>query len=61
MIRAVGLILLACLWQWGCAEIPSDRSDSLVSRATTCAMCGATVRGDYFFDAADRSMGPTNR
>jgi hypothetical protein len=59
MIRAL-ILLLALLGQGGCAD-PSDRSGSVVSRSATCAMCGATVTGDYFFNAADRGMGPTNR
>jgi hypothetical protein len=61
MIRVVSLILLAILGQWGCAEVPSDGSSSVVNRAALCAMCGATVGGDYFYDTTNRSMGPTNR
>jgi hypothetical protein len=52
------LLLLAALMLWGCAE---TNSSGAVNRASMCAMCGASVSGDYFYSAADRSMGPTNR
>jgi hypothetical protein len=61
MIRVLSLLLLAILCQWGCAEMPSDSSSSVVNRAALCATCGATVSGDYFFDTTNRAMGPTNR
>jgi len=53
-----GLMLLAVLMVWGCE---TTNSGDTVSRAATCAMCGASVSGDYFLYSADRSMGPTNR
>ncbi len=56
MKKLVGLILLAALLCWACAE-----TDSVTGRAATCAMCGASVSGDYFLYSADRAYGPTNR
>jgi hypothetical protein len=58
MKSMVGLILLVALGLWGCAE---TNSSGAVNRASTCAMCGASVTPDYFYYSADRSMGPTNR
>ncbi|MCX5889458.1 MAG: hypothetical protein NTY36_08395 [Deltaproteobacteria bacterium] len=57
MKKSVGLLLLAALLTWACAETNS----SVAGRAATCAMCGASVGPDYFAYTADRSMGPTNR
>jgi len=59
MKRTVGLLLMAALMLWGCAET-NGRSE-VVHRAATCAMCGATVTGDYFYYSADRATGPGNR
>ncbi|MCX5892241.1 MAG: hypothetical protein NTW80_04590 [Deltaproteobacteria bacterium] len=59
MKSIVGLMLLAALGLWGCAETTS-RSE-VVNRASMCAMCGASVGADYFYDTTNRSMGPTNR
>ena len=58
MKKSVGLLLLAALLTWACAE---TNSNSVTGRAATCAMCGASVEGDYFAYSADRAMGPTNR
>ena len=58
MKKSVGLLLLAALLTWACAETSSN---SVTGRAATCAMCGASVEGDYFAYSADRAMGPTNR
>ncbi len=55
--RAIGLLLLAVLLAWGCAETTTSRSGT-INRAATCAMCGASVSGDYFYRTADRSTGP---
>ena len=55
---AVGLMLLAVLMVWGCE---TTNSRDTVSRAATCAMCGASISGDYFLYSADRAFGPTNR
>jgi hypothetical protein len=57
MKKSVGLLLLTALLTWACAETNS----SVTGRAATCAMCGASVEGDYFAYSADRAMGPTNR
>jgi hypothetical protein len=57
MKKSVGLLFLAALLTWACAETNS----SVAGRAATCAMCGASVGPDYFAYTADRSMGPTNR
>jgi hypothetical protein len=58
MIRkSMGLMLLAVLLTWGCAETNSNT----VHRASMCAMCGASVEADYFTYTADRAYGPTNR
>ena len=57
MKKSVGLLLLAALLTWACAETNS----SVTGRAATCAMCGASVEPDYFAYSADRAMGPTNR
>ena len=60
MKRAVGLLLLlAVLMSWGCSETNSQ--SDVVGRAATCAMCGASVSGDYFYYTADRATGPTER
>ena len=59
MKRTVGLLIMAALMLWGCAET-NGRSE-VVQRAATCAMCGATVSGDYFYSSTERAMGPTNR
>ena len=57
MKRAVGLLLLlAVLMSWGCSETNSQ--SDVVGRAATCAMCGASVSGDYFYYATDRAFGP---
>lgn len=63
MKRAVGLLLLAVLLQWGCAEMSASdrRSSDMVNWSSSCAMCGASVSGDYFAYSADRAFGPTNR
>ncbi len=58
MKRAVGLMLLAVLMVWGCE---TANSHSVTGRATTCAMCGASVGPDYFLYTQDRAFGPTNR
>ena len=58
MKSLVSLMVLAALMLWGCAE---TNSSGTMSRAATCAMCGASVSGDYFYDTTNRSMGPTNR
>ncbi|MGP8049026.1 MAG: hypothetical protein ACLPYB_00315 [Desulfobaccales bacterium] len=59
MKRATGLLLLlALLMSWGCSE---TNSQSEVGRAATCAMCGASVTGDYFYYTTDRSTGPTEK
>jgi hypothetical protein len=57
------LLVLAALWLAGCAEPSSNRyrsPDPMVDLANTCAMCGATVSGDYFSGTALRSVGPGN-
>jgi hypothetical protein len=60
MKRSVGLLLLlAVLMSWGCAETNSQ--SEVVGRAAICAMCGASVSGDYFYYTADRATGPTER
>jgi hypothetical protein len=59
MKRTIALLLLTGLMLWGCAET-NGRSE-MARRAATCAMCGASVTGDYFYYTIDRSMGPTNR
>lgn len=51
-------MLLALLLIWGCE---TANSGSVTGRAATCAMCGASVSGDYFLYSADRGFGPTNR
>lgn len=62
MKSMVGLMLLAVLGLWGCAETTTNRrGNDTVNWAATCAMCGASVSGDYFAYTTDRSMGPTNR
>jgi hypothetical protein len=58
MKRIIALLLLTVLMLWGCAETTSNGA---MKRAATCAMCGASVSGDYFYYTVDRSMGPTNR
>jgi len=58
MKRIIGLLLLTVLSLWGCAE---NDANGAVRRASMCAMCGASVGGDYFYYTVDRSMGPTNR
>ena len=60
MKRTVGLLLLfAVLMSWGCSETNSQ--SDVVGRAATCAMCGASVTGDYFYYTTDRSTGPTEK
>ena len=59
MKRTVGLLLMAALMLWGCAE--TNGQSEVVQRAAICAMCGATVSGDYFYYSADRATGPGNR
>ena len=63
MNRAVGLMLLAVLLQWGCAEMSASnkRSNDMVNWSATCAMCGASVSGDYFAVSADKAFGASNR
>ncbi len=56
MKRVVGLLLLAMVLAWGCAE--TNSSSATVGRAAMCAMCGASVQGDYFSRTTDRSIGP---
>jgi hypothetical protein len=58
MKRTIALLLLTGLMLWGCAE---TNTSGTMKRAATCAMCGASVSGDYFYYTVDRSMGPTNR
>ncbi len=55
--RAIGLLLLAVLLAGGCAETDTSRRGT-INRAATCAMCGASVSGDYFTRTTDRSTGP---
>ena len=52
-------MLLAVLMTWGCET--TNSGDSVVGRAATCAMCGASVSRDYFLYGSDRAIGPTNR
>lgn len=60
MKRATGLLLLlALLMSWGCSETNSQ--SEVTSRAATCAMCGASVTGDYFYYTTDRASGPTQK
>jgi len=60
MKRVVGLLLLlAALMSWGCSETNSQ--SDVVGRAATCAMCGASVTGDYFYYSTDRNTGPFER
>ena len=59
MKKSVGLLLLAALLVWACAE--TNARSNVAGRAATCAMCGASVEPDYFAYSADRAMGPTNR
>jgi hypothetical protein len=44
---------------WGCSETNSQ--SEVVGRAATCAMCGASVSGDYFYYATDRAFGPSEK
>ncbi len=55
MKRMIGLLLLVVLAAWGCAETDSS---STIRKASMCAMCGASVSGDYFATTTDRSVGP---
>ena len=60
MKRTAGLLLLlAVLISWGCSETNSQ--SDVVGRAATCAMCGASVSGDYFYYATDRAAGATEQ
>jgi hypothetical protein len=59
MKRALVLILLAGLLTWSCAD--TNSRGGITGRAASCAMCGASVEGDYFAYTADRAFGPTNR
>ena len=59
MKKSVGLLLLAALLTWACET--TNSGSSVAGRAATCAMCGASVEGDYFAYSADRAFGPTNR
>ena len=55
--------MLAGLLLTSCAEPSSTRYrnlDPMADLANTCAMCGATVSGDYFANTTLRSLGPGN-
>ncbi len=56
MKKSVGLLLLTALLTWACAE--TNTSSSVTGRAATCAMCGASVSGDYFMRTTDKAIGP---
>ena len=59
MVRMVLLWMAAVLLLGSCAESLSDqrRSDTF-SQASLCAMCGASVSGDYFVNSAAKGVGP---
>ncbi len=64
MNRAVVLLVMAALLLGGCNGLatndqPRFGSGSKVSEwGATCATCGASVRGDYFINSADKAVGP---
>jgi hypothetical protein len=54
------LLVMAILVLAGCAGMgagETGRNDT-ISRAALCAMCGASVSGDYFLNTTDKSIGP---
>jgi len=64
MKRAVVLLVMAAWLQVGCAVLATNdqrpiSAGSKVSQwAATCATCGASVKGDYFFDTTQKAVGP---
>ena len=60
MVRTL-LCLVAAVWLLGsCAEMPlsNQRRSDTINQAATCAMCGASVTGDYFERTTDKTIGP---
>jgi hypothetical protein len=57
MTRSVVLLVLAALWLGACAE--TNRSNAVVQRAATCAMCGASVSPGYLYYSTERAAGPS--
>jgi hypothetical protein len=51
---------LAALVLAGCGGLSAgeQRRSDTISRAATCAMCGASVSADYLLSTTDRSIGP---
>jgi hypothetical protein len=60
MVRAVLLLMVAALLLGNCAgtSLSDQRRQDTISRAATCAMCGASVSPAYFDYSAQRSTGP---
>ncbi len=53
------LLVLVALLFGACAEPNRFQSrDSMIGRANTCAVCGATVEDNYFYGSAFKAMGP---
>jgi hypothetical protein len=61
--KGLMLLVLAALLLGSCAEPNATRyqsSDPMVDLASTCAMCGASVSGNYFAGSNFRAIGPGN-
>lgn len=60
MVRAVLLLVVAALLLGNCAgaSLSDQRRSDTISRAATCAMCGASVSAGYLDYTTERSMGP---
>ncbi len=60
MMKTV-ILLAAAVWLLGgCAGMSAgeSRRNDTISRASTCAMCGASVSPGYLYYSTDRSLGP---
>jgi hypothetical protein len=60
MVRAVLLLVVAALLLGNCAgtSLSDQHRQYTISRAATCAMCGASVSPGYFDYSAQRATGP---
>jgi len=64
MNRVMVLLVMAALLLGGCNGLATNDQPRFSSSGkasewgATCATCGAGVRGDYFFNSAEKAVGP---